>query len=295
MQLIQVHHKCISGRPKGLGAKWAYIIDIAVPAILKEYSDLPLTIRQIFYRLVGKYSLKKTENNYQYLDKLLVQHRKNKWVEWDRIVDLTRKPTKLEYHVEVTPEEWINYWAKDFINTLSGYHQPKYGNQEYLVEVWSEHEGLQPLFAKALEYYPITLYFTRGRNSWSNFYESAQRLKQTSRKIIILHFSDADVYGKNMTKNIQDAFDYFKINTQVIRVALTDEQVKEWNLPDTQLEAIEPDRMITIVQDAVKKYINQEKREEMLEEQRRGQEEVDCWKEEFEEWYDENAPVSEEA
>jgi uncharacterized protein YlzI (FlbEa/FlbD family) len=98
-----------------------------------------------------------------------------------------------------------------------------------------------------------------------------------------------------MTKNIQDAFDYFKINTQVIRVALTDEQVKEWNLPDTQLEAIEPDRMITIVQDAVKKYINQEKREEMLEEQRRGQEEVDCWKEEFEEWYDENAPVSEEA
>ncbi|MGD0204684.1 MAG: hypothetical protein ABSC20_12380 [Candidatus Bathyarchaeia archaeon] len=293
MNLVQIRHRGKSGRPKGLGAKWAYIIEIAIPAILKEYGDLPLTIRQIFYRLVGKYSLDKTENNYQYLDKQLVQHRKNAWIKWDRIVDLTRKPTKLEYHTELTPEDWIRYWAKDFIDSLSGYHQPEYTNQEYLVEVWSEHEGLQPLFKKALENYPVTLYFTRGRNSWSNFYESAQRLKQTSRKIVILHFADADDYGRNMTKNIQDAFEFFEVDAEVVRVALTNEQVREWNLPDTQLEAIEPDRMITLIQDAVRKYIDREKLIEMLEEQRRGQEVVDRWKEQFEEWYDAYSPDEE--
>lgn len=285
MQITQVHPKGKRGRPQGLSSRWAYIIDIAVPQILKEYGDLPLTIRQIFYRLVGKYSLKKTENNYAYLDKLLVQHRKNEWIDWNRIVDLTRNPTKLEYHTEVTPNAWIRYWAKDFIDSLSRYRQPEYKNQEYLVEVWSEHEGLQPLFEKALTDYPITLYFTRGRNSWSNFYESAERLKRTSRKKIILHFADADVYGKNMTENIQEAFDYFNANVKVVRVALTDKQVKDWNLPDTQLEAIEPDRMITLIQEAVKKYIDPKKRREMLEEQRRGQEIIDYWKKQFEDWY----------
>jgi hypothetical protein len=290
MKVIQVHPKGKRGRPKGLGSRWAYIIDVAVPAILKEYSDLPLTIRQIFYRLVGKYSLAKTENNYAYLDKLLVQHRKNEWIDWNRIVDLTRKPTNLEYHAELTPEAWINYWAEDFLDSLSRYRQPEYKNQEYLVEVWSEHEGLQPLFMKALRGYPITLYFTRGRNSWSNFYESAERLKRTSRKKIILHFADADEYGMNMTENIQEAFDFFEVKVEVARIALNDRQVKEWNLPDTQLEAIEPDRMITLIREAVKKYIDPEKRREMLEEQRRGQEVVDRWKEGFEEWYNEYPP-----
>jgi hypothetical protein len=97
-----------------------------------------------------------------------------------------------------------------------------------------------------------------------------------------------------MTKNIQDAFDYFEINAKVLRVALNNEQVKEWNLPDTQLEAIEPDRMITIVQEAVREYIDQERLGEMLEEQRYGQEVVDRWKEEFVDWYSENAPPEEE-
>jgi hypothetical protein len=285
MKVSQVHPKRRKGRPQGLSSKWAYIIDVAVPAILKEYGDLPLTIRQIFYRLVGKYSLKKTEYNYQYLDKLLVQHRKNEWIDWERIVDLTRKPTKLEYHTEATPEGWIRYFARDFMDILSKYRQPEYKNQEYLVEVWSEHEGLQPLFQKALSNYPITLYFTRGRNSWSNFYESAERLKHTSRKKIILHFADADDYGKNMTENIQEAFDYFEADVKVIRIALNDEQVREWHLPDTQLEAIEPDRMITLIQEAVSKYIDPEKRRELIAEQRSGQEKINHWKKQFETWY----------
>jgi hypothetical protein len=293
--VTQVHPSGRRGRPKGLGGKWAYLIDVAVPAILKEYGDLPLTIRQIFYRLVGKYSLAKTEVNYQYLDRLLVQHRKSEWINWDRIVDLTRKPTNLEYHAEATPREWIEHWANDFMETLSNFRQPWYENQDYLVEVWAEHEGLQPLFAKALELFPITLYFTRGRNSWSNFYESAQRLKKTSRKIIILHFADADEYGKNMTENIQEAFQYFEVDAQVVRVALNDEQVAEWNLPDTQLEAIEPDAFITLIQGAVRKYIDLEKLHIAFEKQKCGQEEVNEWKDEFENWYFNNLPEDAEA
>ncbi len=292
MQVTITHRTGKRGRPQGLSSRWAYLIDIAVPAILKEYGDLPLTIRQIFYRLVGKYGLAKTENNYQYLDKLLVQHRKNAWIDWSRIVDLTRKPSKLEYHTAVSPQEWIKYFADNFTETLGKYRQPEYANQECLIEVWSEHEGLQPLFAKALANYPITLYFTRGRNSWSNFYESAQRLKSTSRKIIILHFADADEYGKSMTQNIADAFSYFNVNVEVVRVALTDEQVKTWNLPDTQLEAIEPNRLMFLIKNAVEHLIDAEKRQAMIDEQQQGQIEVDKWKAKFLEWYNENTPRS---
>ena len=58
-----------SGRPKGLAAwkpqKGTQEILNQVQEVLAQYREhWPLTIRQIFYRLVGVYGYEKTENGY---------------------------------------------------------------------------------------------------------------------------------------------------------------------------------------------------------------------------------------
>ena len=59
-----------------------------VQAILVEYEDyLPLTVRQIFYRLVGAYGFEKTERAYERLGNHLVRARRAQIIRFDAIRD----------------------------------------------------------------------------------------------------------------------------------------------------------------------------------------------------------------
>lgn len=67
-----------SGRPKGY-ADWrprkkTRLVLEQVEAVLADYREhLPLTIRQVFYRLVGIYGYPKTEADYKRLCEYLVR------------------------------------------------------------------------------------------------------------------------------------------------------------------------------------------------------------------------------
>jgi hypothetical protein len=59
-----------------------------VQAVLREYAaHLPLTIRQIFYRLVGAYDFPKRENDYKTLCRILNSARRARIVEMGAIRD----------------------------------------------------------------------------------------------------------------------------------------------------------------------------------------------------------------
>lgn len=79
-------------RPKGYAAwrpqqKTKVLLD-QVFAVLDEYDDhLPLTVRQIFYRLVGQYDYDKTEQAYDRLAEHLVRARRARLVPFDVIRD----------------------------------------------------------------------------------------------------------------------------------------------------------------------------------------------------------------
>lgn len=272
------------GRPEGsLSLKWRNWIVLNIPEIIKNASPYSLTIRQIYYQLVANYKMKKKEGNYNYLCKKLVQARQCKFIEWNKIVDLTRKPMQIEWLEDIefsTPSRWWNYFLNKFIESLENFSIPAFQNQDFYVEVWSEHEGLQPLFKEALKNYPLTIYFTRGRNSWSNFYEAQQRLEKVKdRKIIILHFADCDKYGLEMTEDLKKAFLFFHVNAEVERIALTSEQVETWNLPDTQLEAIPIPQFVDLIRESVEKYVDKYKLDQIRQKRHEGQKIINEWME----------------
>src|SRR5438034_4552511 len=80
------------GRPRGYApwrpqAKSAVILD-AVTQVLEEYEQhLPLTIRQIFYRLVGTIGYEKTEAGYHRLCELMNRARRAEEIPFDHIRD----------------------------------------------------------------------------------------------------------------------------------------------------------------------------------------------------------------
>jgi hypothetical protein len=81
-----------SKRPKGF-APWrpqrkTLVVLAQVKDILDEYrAELPLTARQIFYRLVGAYGYPKNENAYERLTNILVRARRSGRVPFESIRD----------------------------------------------------------------------------------------------------------------------------------------------------------------------------------------------------------------
>jgi hypothetical protein len=83
----------MSNRPRGFIAVWRpragthELLDQA-RAVLDEYRDqLPLTLRQIFYRLVGAHGYEKTEPAYKQLTELLNNARRAGLVDMSAIRD----------------------------------------------------------------------------------------------------------------------------------------------------------------------------------------------------------------
>lgn len=79
-------------RPKGY-AEWkprkeTQIVLAQVEEVLQEYREhLPLTVRQIFYRLVGAFDFPKTEQAYERLGNYLVRARRARLIPFDYIRD----------------------------------------------------------------------------------------------------------------------------------------------------------------------------------------------------------------
>lgn len=79
-------------RPRGYAAwrpqRKTRVVLAQVRAVLEEYADyLPLTVRQIFYRLVGVYAYEKTERAYRRLGDHLVRARRAEIIDFDDIRD----------------------------------------------------------------------------------------------------------------------------------------------------------------------------------------------------------------
>jgi hypothetical protein len=84
---------CDEPRPRGFITDWRPRADTLalldqVQAVLDEYADqLPLTLRQIFYRLVGAHGYEKTERAYDRLGEALNKARRARLVAMDAIRD----------------------------------------------------------------------------------------------------------------------------------------------------------------------------------------------------------------
>jgi hypothetical protein len=245
-----------------------------VNGVLGTYSaQLPLTIRQIFYVLVGSdegYS--KTEQGYNRLAEALNKARRARLIPFSSIRDDGTQASQPPDNWNSPDHFWYNVgrWAGRYLHDLSD-------GQPYHTELWVEAGGMVPQAAAVARDYGITVYSAGGFNGLTDKYETAQRLAGQENWSIVLHAGDYDPSGLSILDALaQDvtalATGLGGLTPEFRRVVVTPEQIERYSLPTApqkgtdrrgewmdetvQAEALPPDVLAAELRAAIEEVID---------------------------------------
>jgi hypothetical protein len=237
-----------------------------VQAILHEYRDyLPLTLRQIFYRLVGAYDYPKTEKAYGNLGEHLNRARRAEMIPMHAIRD--------DGGARAGGTGWRSTTA--FLDYLrgqaAGFRLDRTIGQPTALMVLCEAAGMAPQLARITDPYDVPVISSGGFESVTEQYRLAVEIADEGRPVEILHVGDHDPSGAHLFLSLTENVAAFanKLGGEVgfTRLAVIPEQITQLDLPtapakgtdnrafrgDTcQVESIAPDVLATILDDAIK-------------------------------------------
>src|SRR3989344_5808459 len=199
----------------------------AVNKILEEY-EVPLTLRQIYYRLVVL-GLKNAQKVYKNLSVKLSRLREQGKVPWEKIIDLKRQPEKEASWT--SPESFFETVGQSYKRDLQQ-GQPKY------IEVWCEKAvAIRHITDK----YDVNLLAGGGYRSSSALYEAAKRFKNIGKPIVILYLGDFDPSGLDIERDVETRMrTVFDIEVDVQRVLLVLQDIKDHNLLPNPVKPSDP-------------------------------------------------------
>ena len=266
----------MSRHGRGYLATWApqtktLALLLTVDRILEQYRDfLPLTCRQIFYRLVAAYAFPKTENAYASLCETMATARRARRLSFDAIRD--DSVNKLAYADYTDTDDF----HRKVRSMAKGYTRNKLARQPTHIEVLTEAAGIGPQLARETAQYSVPVFSSGGFDSLTAKWNMAQRIVRTGKPTVILHVGDLDPSGvalfeavaEDVRKFVLADRQWLNVDVEFIRVALTPEQVDEFGLdtapakvsshskrwgdaPTCQLEALAPDDLAELVRDAI--------------------------------------------
>lgn len=201
-----------------------------VQEILTELADYkPLTLRQIYYQLVGKGYIENKVSEYGMLSGLLKHSRLDGHISWDDIEDRIRT-----YH-DLTgwpdKDSFINRSLRKF---LTGYVRDLIQSQDVYIEIWIEKDALSSIFTRTASPYTVPVVVCRGFSSVSFLNDYKKRLSYQTDKIpVLLYFGDFDPSGMEMLNSmiitLQDEMNIQGIEFK--RVALLKDDIAKYKLP----------------------------------------------------------------
>lgn len=193
--------------------------------IVNEYSEMgfTLTLRQLFYQFVARSLLENTQRAYKRLGQIVSDARLAGLIDWDSIEDRTR--------VFLQIQTWAS--PRDFISdTVQGYNEDPWLRQAERLEVWVEKDALIGVIEKCCDTWYVPFFSCRGYASQSSVYEaSCRHIRYPTREVTVLHLADHDPSGLDMTADLGKRLAMFGSTAVVKRIALTQEQVFDFNLP----------------------------------------------------------------
>jgi hypothetical protein len=246
-----------------------------VQAVLTEYAAfLPLTLRQVFYRLVGAHGYDKTERAYDRLGEHLNRARRAQLIPMDAIRD--------DGGLRVEPQAWDD--AKDFLAAVrrqaSTLRLDRQEGQQTRLVLLCEAAGMVPQLGSLVEDYGLPVISSGGFESVTEKHKLAVELLDHAEPVEVLHIGDHDPSGAHlflaMAEDVQAFADWPITFT---RLAVIPEQIDELALPTAppkstdrrafvgetcQAEAIPPDVLANIVRQAIEARIDHAAHQDVL-------------------------------
>jgi hypothetical protein len=236
-------------------------------ATLDEYQEhWPLTIRQIFYRLIARLGYEKTTKFEGQLYEAMNRARRCGMIQFNAIRDdgaIIRVP-----RFWTDPEELV----ESAFTAAATLRLDRQEGQPVRLFLWCEAAGMVPQLERVAEPFGITVLSGGGFDSVTAKYTAAQTITAHSRAEV-LHIGDLDPSGEAMWKALAEDIEAFRqglgnpCRFAFSRLAVTQEQVEAMSLPTAppkatdrrsfdyagtvQAEAIQPDMLAQIVREAI--------------------------------------------
>jgi len=262
-----------------------------VNAVLAEYRDhLPLTLRQVFYRLVGAYGFDKTERAYKSLGETLNLARRARMIDMDAIRD--DGLTKLEPFAYLDPV----HFKTMVLRGAERYLRDRTEGQERKLVLWCEAKGMVPQIERVAEPWGVSVLSSGGFDSTTIKHDFARECANADRPVTVLHIGDHDPSGVhialNMAEDVEAFAEAYEADVEFHRLAVTPEQVRRLRLPTappkehdtraftgetTQAEAIAPDELARIVEAGICEQTDMEVFEAVKQEEARERRELVKW------------------
>jgi hypothetical protein len=254
-----------------------------VRAVLVEYGDhLPLTIRQIFYRLVGAHNYEKTERAYARLCEHLNRARRARIISMDAIRD--------DGGTIIRPSGWdsVEHFQLAVRHSAERFTLDRSAGQKTRLVVICEAGGMAPQLGRIADPFGVTVMSGGGFDSLTDKHKFAAALANHDRPTEVLHIGDHDPSGVSMFLAFLEDVEAFTRelggNATFTRLAVTPEQIERYALPtapakDTdkrafsgetcQVEALAPDVLANILRTAIEQRIDSRVYEQVLRRERK--------------------------
>jgi len=229
----------------------------------------PMTVRQVFYQMVSKGAIGKTEGEYKStVGRLLVEMRKSGQLPYSWIADNTRwmrKPTTFDS---------VHQMLK---NAARGYRLDLWRQQPHYVEVWLEKEALAGVLVDVTGEWDVPLMVTRGYSSLTFLHSAAEAIAAQSKPAYLYYFGDHDPSGVDITRNVEQTIREGAPGAEIHfeKIAVTRQQIDDMDLPtrptkktdsrsrnfegeSVEVDAISPPVLRDLCRAAIEKHVDQD-------------------------------------
>jgi hypothetical protein len=193
--------------------------------IYEEQGIYHLSVRQIYYNLVGK-GMDNTAESYGRVKSAINDGRLAGLIAWDVIEDRNRGLSGLQ--TWDTPQDRLK-------DVLYEYRNDLWASQPFYPEVWVEKAALEGVVGSICDELRVNFMALRGYNSQSEQWRASQRFAKAierGQQPIVFHLGDHDPSGLDMTRDNKERLEMFVgIPVMVQRLGLNMNQVEQYNPP----------------------------------------------------------------
>lgn len=234
--------------------------------------DRPMTVRQVFYRLVTLGAIDKSEKEYQQtVVRLLTEMRLTGELPYSWIVDHSRRRqvTATYDSISEAVEDTAKFYRRSALKDAPAY-----------IEIWIEKEALSGVIWDAVSEYDVPLLASKGMPSLTFLHSTAEHIQheyhRRGRPSFIYQFGDHDPTGALIPRTIETRLREMAPDAEftVERVSLTAAQIVEHNLPtrptkrdgnshardfvgdSVELDALPPRVLKGMVTDVIERHIS---------------------------------------
>jgi hypothetical protein len=209
--------------------EWQKTTNIIKASLRVLSAEWPVTIRQLFYRMIGVAGIVNDARSYKLLSRVMTKARRDGRCPREWICDRTR-PT-------YEPSVWKN--PREYAEAVKqGYRRDYWQSQPYHLEIWSEKDTVTGSIQDLTNELGITVRVGRGFNSETRVFEIAQILAQTGKPNVVLFLGDHDASGRDIERDWKKRLlDNGSRPFELRRVAIHAGDIKKFKLPPQRVKS----------------------------------------------------------